>query len=188
MSAMLVHTCRSEKEWDNVNVWEEVRKAAGLGQLLRNDARQRCREKVSEKSEHYLWYRSLWNTEEGVQEWCWSMDQYHPPQFCHVPASKSQSIQGNDLLNYKSLDCYQTFFSGWVGEVLVMSVVTDSDLQKKRVVTAKVFWQYGITSTGNLLSNITVAGESLPRNERRAADTLGCNWAKWQDFVCPLWL
>ena len=29
---------------------------------------------------------------------------------------------GEDLLNYKSLDCYKNFLSGWVREVLVRSV------------------------------------------------------------------
>lgn len=46
---------------------------------------------------------------------------------------------GNDLLNYKSLDCYRNFLSGWVREVLVMPIVTDSDGQEKRVLIAKVF-------------------------------------------------
>ena len=32
---------------------------------------------------------------------------------------------GEDSLNYKSLDCYQNFLSGWVREVLVRSVTDD---------------------------------------------------------------
>ena len=39
---------------------------------------------------------------------------------------------GEDLLNYKSLDCYINFISGWVKEVLVKV------FDKKRVVLAKV--------------------------------------------------
>lgn len=39
---------------------------------------------------------------------------------------------GEDLMNYKSLDCYVNFVSGWVREVLV-KVFGD-----KRVVVAKV--------------------------------------------------
>ena len=44
---------------------------------------------------------------------------------------------GEDLLNYKSLDCYQNFLSGWVRKVLVMSVTDDKGV-KKRIITAKV--------------------------------------------------
>ena len=44
---------------------------------------------------------------------------------------------GEDLMNYKSLDCYRNFLSGWVREVLVRSV-TDDESVEKRVVTAKV--------------------------------------------------
>ena len=44
---------------------------------------------------------------------------------------------GEDLLNYKSLDCYRNFLSGWVREVLVMSV-TDDKIVEKRIITAKV--------------------------------------------------
>ena len=38
----------------------------------------------------------------------------------------------NDLLNFKSLDCYQNFVKGWVREVLVKSV------EDKRIVIGKV--------------------------------------------------
>ena len=44
---------------------------------------------------------------------------------------------GEDLMNYKSLDCYRNFLSGWVREVLVRCVTDDKDMEK-RVVTAKV--------------------------------------------------
>ena len=44
---------------------------------------------------------------------------------------------GEDLLNYKSLDCYRNFLSGWVREVLVRAVI-DGEGVEKRVVTAKV--------------------------------------------------
>ena len=33
---------------------------------------------------------------------------------------------GEDVMNYKSLDCYKTFLSGWVREILVR-VFTDGD-------------------------------------------------------------
>ena len=38
----------------------------------------------------------------------------------------------NDLLNFKSLDCYQNFVNGWVREVLVKAV------NDKRIVVGKV--------------------------------------------------
>ncbi len=41
---------------------------------------------------------------------------------------------GEDLLNYKSLDCYVNFISGWVREVLVKS------FDDKRVVIGKVIY------------------------------------------------
>jgi len=44
---------------------------------------------------------------------------------------------GEDLLNYKSLDCYRNFLSGWVREVLVRSATNDKG-EEKRLVTAKV--------------------------------------------------
>ena len=40
---------------------------------------------------------------------------------------------GDYLLNYKSMDCYKNFLSGWVREILVKAVD-----EKKRVVIAKV--------------------------------------------------
>ena len=40
---------------------------------------------------------------------------------------------GDDLFNYKSMDCYKNFLSGWVREILVKAVD-----EKKRVVIAKV--------------------------------------------------
>ena len=50
---------------------------------------------------------------------------------------------GDELLNYKSLDCYRNFLSGWVREVLVMPVAatseSDSDGHEKRVIFGKVF-------------------------------------------------
>ena len=38
-----------------------------------------------------------------------------------------------DLQNYKSLECYQRFIAGWVGDILVW------DIGEKRVLTAKVY-------------------------------------------------
>ena len=50
---------------------------------------------------------------------------------------------GDDLLNYKSMDCYKNFLSGWVREILVKAVG-----EKKRVVIAKVgFFFFKIVAT-----------------------------------------
>ena len=46
-------------------------------------------------------------------------------------------ISGEDLKNYKSIDCYMNFLDGWVREILVKSVKT-TDGSEKRVVIAKV--------------------------------------------------
>ena len=52
-----------------------------------------------------------------------------------------------DLLNYKSLDCYQNFVQGWVREVLVKAV------DNKRIVIGKVIVLLLIsTSVGSLKS------------------------------------
>ena len=51
----------------------------------------------------------------------------------HVLIIFPQSLTGDDLLNYKSMDCYKNFLSGWVREILVKAVD-----EKKRVVIAKV--------------------------------------------------
>lgn len=42
-----------------------------------------------------------------------------------------------DLLNYKSLDCYRNFLAGWVREILVMSMINASG-EERRIVIAKV--------------------------------------------------
>jgi len=44
---------------------------------------------------------------------------------------------GEQLLSYKSLDCYQNFLAGWVREVMVWAVF-DCDGVEKRLLIAKV--------------------------------------------------
>ena len=44
---------------------------------------------------------------------------------------------GENLKNYKSMDCYMNFLDGWVREILVKSVKT-TDGSEKRVIIAKV--------------------------------------------------
>ena len=103
-----------------------------------------CKEKVSGKAEHYWWDRSLWNREEGVEGWCWSMAQYHPHQSCHVPGSDTQSVQWEWSFKL-SLDCYRNFLSGWVREVLVMPIVMPIVIPRaggKILFTKFRIWQY----------------------------------------------
>ena len=80
---------------------------------------------------------------------------------------------GDELLNYKSLDCYRNFLSGWVREVLVMPVaVTSESDSEKRVIFGKVF-DCIVLQMLVIVNNITVAGKSLNENEREATDSLG---------------
>ena len=44
---------------------------------------------------------------------------------------------GEQLLNYKNLDCYRNFLAGWVREILVWAVSNHSGTEK-RVLIAKV--------------------------------------------------
>ena len=44
---------------------------------------------------------------------------------------------GDELMNYKSMDCYQNFLAGWVREVVVRSVQSN-DGSENIVVIAKV--------------------------------------------------
>ena len=56
----------------------------------------------------------------------------HTPRYVPTVLYSASPYTGEDLLNYKSLDCYINFVSGWVREVLVKV------FDKKRVVIAKV--------------------------------------------------
>ena len=74
------------------------------------------------------------------QEWKDNIDLW--PSITHVNLGMYLLVtpspySGEDLLNYKSLDCYRNFLSGWVREVLVRAVI-DGEGVEKRVVTAKV--------------------------------------------------
>ncbi len=44
---------------------------------------------------------------------------------------------GDDLMNYKSMESYRSFVSGWVREILV-KIVTNLDGSKKVIMIAKV--------------------------------------------------
>ena len=73
--------------------------------------------------------------ETGKSEWQDDVDLW--PSISHIHLGmyllySASPYTGEDLLNYKSLDCYINFVSGWVREVLVKV------FDKKRVVIAKV--------------------------------------------------
>ncbi len=55
----------------------------------------------------------------------------YPSSYVYLLYTPSR-YTGEDLLNYKSLDCYINFVSGWVREVLVKT------FDEKRVVLGKV--------------------------------------------------
>ena len=60
--------------------------------------------------------------ETGKSEWQDDVDLWSSITHIHVGMYLLYSASpytGEDLLNYKSLDCYINFFSGWVREVLV---------------------------------------------------------------------
>ena len=74
----------------------------------------------------------------------WKDDVDFWPSITHINLAIYQLVTpspyiGNDLLNYKSLDCYRNFLSGWVREVLVMPIGTGSDGQEKRVHCKGIF-------------------------------------------------
>ena len=73
--------------------------------------------------------------ETAKSEWHDDVDLW--PSITHIHLGmyllySQSSYTGEELLNYKSLDCYVNFISGWVREVLVKG------FDKKRVVIAKV--------------------------------------------------
>ena len=82
--------------------------------------------------------------ETGRKEWTDDVDLW--PSITHINLAMylvltPSPYTGDELLNYKSLDCYRNFLSGWVREVLVMPVAatseSDSDGHEKRV----IFWK-----------------------------------------------
>ena len=69
--------------------------------------------------------------------WVEDIDKWPSTTYIHVDMYLAFSLSPytrDDLLNYKSLECYQRFVAGWVRDVLVMLVPVDD----RMVVTAKV--------------------------------------------------
>ena len=65
--------------------------------------------------------------------WVDDIDKWQSTTYIHVTFSPSPYM-GDNLLYYKSLECYQRFVAGWLRDVLVMQVPVDD----KTVVIAKV--------------------------------------------------
>ena len=60
--------------------------------------------------------------------WMDDFDKWPSTTYTHVGMYLTFSLTpctGDDLLNYKSLECYQMFVAGWVRDVLVMQVPVD---------------------------------------------------------------
>ena len=51
------------------------------------------------------------------------------------------SYTGDDLLNYKSMDCYNNFLSGWVREILVKAPTDELQVVIAKVSLAAIFNQ-----------------------------------------------
>ena len=71
------------------------------------------------------------------EAWVNDIDKWPSTTYIYVGmylAFSPSPYTGDDLLNYKSLECYQRFVAGWVRDVLVMLVPVDD----RMVVTAKV--------------------------------------------------
>ena len=73
--------------------------------------------------------------ETGKNEWIDDVDLWPSVTCVHIGMYllvTPSPYTGEDLINYKSLDCYINFISGWVREILLKEV------EDKRVVIAKV--------------------------------------------------
>ena len=104
-----------------------------LSSMKQTDSKSRYLEKlhIIDGLDPYETERKEWN--DDVDLW---------PSITHVNLGMyllvtSSPYSGEELLNYKSLDCYQNFLSGWVREILVKSV-TNKEGVKKRIIIAKV--------------------------------------------------
>ncbi len=85
---------------------------------------------------------------------------------------------GDELLNYKSLDCCHNVLAGWVREVLVKVH------GNKRIVVAKVsyFLQHKLFKS----IYIFIIGESFSKNERKTSHSMDCCRREWANTCCSL--
>lgn len=92
------------------------------------DARQRYQSKIQAIGglDPYETQRQDW--EDDVDLWPATTSIHIGMYLLLTPSPYTQ----RDLLNYKSMDCYTNFISGWVREILVKEV------EGKRVIIAKV--------------------------------------------------
>ncbi len=106
----------------------------GYFSLLKDEtARKRYKEKLEliEHLDPYEMDRKEW--EDNVDLWP-SVTHIHVGMFLLLTPSV---YSGDDLMNYKSMESYRSFLSGWVREILV-KIVTNLDGSKKVIMIAKV--------------------------------------------------
>ena len=80
--------------------------------------------KESEAKKRYISKLSVIGDESERKEWQDDVDLWPSITYIHLGMYllvTPSPYTGEDLMNYKSLDCYVNFISGWVREVLVKS-------------------------------------------------------------------
>jgi len=92
------------------------------------DGRKRYQDKLSLLGglDPYETTRTEW--QDDVDLWPNTTHMHVGMYLLHTPSPYT----GDELLNYKSLDCYRNFLAGWVREVLVRAQ------ENRRIVIAKV--------------------------------------------------
>lgn len=79
---------------------------------------------------------------------------------------------GNELRNYKSMDCYRNFLAGWVRDIHVMSVTVEST--DTRVVISKVTFKLVLWYC--MYNKISlIIGKSFTKTQRQATHPLDCS-------------
>lgn len=76
--------------------------------------------------------------------WIDDVDKWPNTTYMHVGlylAFTPSPYTGEDLLNYKSLDCYQRFLAGWVREVLVAEPRDCADGNKILIAKVRTHWR-----------------------------------------------
>ena len=121
----------SDIEMDQENKKKRLLLSGYFSSMKDQDAKKRYMDKL-----HVISRVDPYETEK--KEWKDNVDLW--PSITHVNLRMYLLVtpgpySGEDSLNYKSLDCYRNFLSGWVRAVLVRVVIDDKGVEK-RVVTA----------------------------------------------------
>ena len=99
--------------------------------------------------------------ESEKSQWLDDIDLWPSITHIHLVLYTPSRYTGEDLLKYKSLDCYINFVSGWVREVMVKV------FDQRRVVLGKVRQIHSIISI-----QVIQAGQPFPENEGEALDSM----------------